>query len=316
MARRRYVSTEISVDTRVNRLAQSHGDFAALLYTWMIPHADDQGALTADPEQLLFTVLPGRRDKTVEDVALAILGMLELGLLEGDGDVLRYPKSFHKYQSYIKEQRRESAQSSAERRTSAQPVAPVLSPVSVSSSVPFSPSGAAASASEAPPTAIAAPSASPPKSAAPVRVKGVTKQPSGPDLAPLFEAFKAADLSPPAMLRAEPTAAQELLRHYSAEQLAACWQDHASGDYGDDFSRRTLSFGYLANNNRVGNWLAWKAGPNGSNGHGENRQRPGRAGSGPGRADAGPGAGSTGEDDPFAKYVRRDPVPIGDSGSP
>ena len=38
MARRRYISTNISTDPKVNILAEKYGDFAALLYTWMIPH--------------------------------------------------------------------------------------------------------------------------------------------------------------------------------------------------------------------------------------------------------------------------------------
>jgi hypothetical protein len=45
--RRRYLSTAISLDPTVNKLARTAGDFAALLFTWMIPHADDDGAITA-----------------------------------------------------------------------------------------------------------------------------------------------------------------------------------------------------------------------------------------------------------------------------
>ena len=48
MSRRRYLSTEVSLDTRINRLALEAGDFAALLYTWMIPHAEDDASITAD----------------------------------------------------------------------------------------------------------------------------------------------------------------------------------------------------------------------------------------------------------------------------
>lgn len=105
MARRRYVSTTISQDTRVNKLAIQYGDFAALLYTWMIPHAADDASLPGDPEELLYQVLPGRRDKTEDDVRRALDGMAALGLVvaTGDGRIMFPPTAFYKYQTYIKE---------------------------------------------------------------------------------------------------------------------------------------------------------------------------------------------------------------------
>jgi hypothetical protein len=71
--RRRYLSTAISLDATVNKLAVTAGDFAALLFTWMIPHADDDGSITADTEELLFTIVPGRRDKTIDNMGTARL---------------------------------------------------------------------------------------------------------------------------------------------------------------------------------------------------------------------------------------------------
>jgi len=105
MARRRYVSTTISQDTRVNKLAVKCGDFAALLYTWMIPHAADDATLPGDPEELLYQILPGRRDKSPEDVQAALDGMAALGLIEptGDGRLMFPPVAFYKYQTYIKD---------------------------------------------------------------------------------------------------------------------------------------------------------------------------------------------------------------------
>lgn len=122
MSRRRYVSTQISQDTRVNRLAVSYGDFAALLYTWMIPHAADDATLPGDPEELLYQVLPGRRDKSPEDVQAALDGMVALGLVQynGDGRLMFPPVAFYRYQTYIKDRNkhaptdaRESAQNTA-----------------------------------------------------------------------------------------------------------------------------------------------------------------------------------------------------------
>jgi DnaD/phage-associated family protein len=113
MARRRYVSTEISIDKEVNKLAIEYSDFAALLFTWMIPHAEDDRTITADPYELLNKVVPARRDKTEEDVQVAIAGMIKHKLLTvvEDGRLLKFkPKSFYKYQSYIPVNKRQDGE--------------------------------------------------------------------------------------------------------------------------------------------------------------------------------------------------------------
>lgn len=90
------------MDARVNRLATQYGDFAALVYTWMIPHATDDGTLTGDVEELMCTVVPGLREKTAEDVTAALVGMNELGLVEWDNGTIRFPReAFYRYQTYI-----------------------------------------------------------------------------------------------------------------------------------------------------------------------------------------------------------------------
>jgi hypothetical protein len=112
MSRRRYLSTEISIDTAVNRLARSAGDFAVMLYTWMIPHCDDDGIVHGDAEEIILQVIPGRRDKKIEDVTTALAAMQEHGLIEWDQEGRRvvFPAaSFYKYQTYIKEDRRRGA---------------------------------------------------------------------------------------------------------------------------------------------------------------------------------------------------------------
>jgi hypothetical protein len=112
MSRRRYLSTEISIDTAVNRLARSAGDFAVMLYTWMIPHCDDDGIVHGDAEEIILQVIPGRRDKKIEDVTTALTAMQEHGLIEWDQDerCVRFPAaSFYKYQTYIKPERRRGA---------------------------------------------------------------------------------------------------------------------------------------------------------------------------------------------------------------
>lgn len=106
MARRRYLSTKVSVDKAVNRLAALGGDFAVMLYLMMIPHAEDDTSLTGDPEELKATVLPMRNDKNVADIVAALEAMAH-----HDIDLIRWnrqhsrvffpPSSFYKYQTYI-----------------------------------------------------------------------------------------------------------------------------------------------------------------------------------------------------------------------
>jgi hypothetical protein len=148
VSRRRYISTDISLDKRVNTLARDGGDFAVLLYTWMIPHAGDDATITGDPEELLYTVFPGRRDKTPEDIETALEDMTDLDLIARHDDMVYFDtESFYKYQSYIQEKnrrdespaksnsanQRKSAKNAGEQRKSAQNAAslspsPSLSP--------------------------------------------------------------------------------------------------------------------------------------------------------------------------------------------
>lgn len=109
MSRRRYLSTRISLDTVVNDLAVQ-SDFAALLYTWMIAHAEDSASISASgPDELMLAVVPGRRDKAPADVEDALLLMDALGLVSWDRDagaVYFDSASFYHYQSMIREERR------------------------------------------------------------------------------------------------------------------------------------------------------------------------------------------------------------------
>ncbi|WP_339063590.1 DnaD domain protein [Tepidibacillus marianensis] len=113
MSRRRYLSTDISLDKRVNKLATKYGDFAVMLYTWMIPHAGDDAIINADPEELMFMVIPGRRDKNEEDIVSALEGMNELELIywDRDNNAIYFPtSSFYKYQTYIKQSNRRTVE--------------------------------------------------------------------------------------------------------------------------------------------------------------------------------------------------------------
>lgn len=89
---RRYISTSMSTDPRLYALIRQEGYFAALLYTWLIPHAHHEGYLPSqDPEELMFMVIPGEREKDAGDVRRAIALMVELELLECRSDGIAFP---------------------------------------------------------------------------------------------------------------------------------------------------------------------------------------------------------------------------------
>jgi hypothetical protein len=135
MSRRRYISTEISLDPAVNRVAKQ-SDFAALLYTWMIPHASDDATITGDPEKLLMLVAPGRRDKDPNDVEAALALLDAEGLFElwsrATATIYLWPEAFYRYQTYIKPSNRrvESASTADQRKTpqNTASLSPSLSP--------------------------------------------------------------------------------------------------------------------------------------------------------------------------------------------
>lgn len=104
MSRKRSISTTMSTDKRLNQLIREAGDFAGLLYTWMIPHANDDTTLSFDTEEFMAQVIPMRRDKTVQDVDDALDAMARLGLIIRDYEagITRFPvKAFYAHQSVI-----------------------------------------------------------------------------------------------------------------------------------------------------------------------------------------------------------------------
>lgn len=178
MSRRRYISTKLSQDSKINKLAMTAGDFAAMLYTWLIPHAEDDARVYGDIEEIMMMVIPGRRDKTPEDVTSALLAMEELGLIiwnQEEHYIEFPPEKFYSYQTYITENRRQcrstpdpertSPNNAANQRKSAQNASSfkVSSSSSVSSSVRDMATQAASAAPSRPsPTPKAQKTAEPP----------------------------------------------------------------------------------------------------------------------------------------------------------
>jgi hypothetical protein len=133
VARRRYISTKISLDKEVSRIAREHGDFAALVYTWGIPHAEEDATLTGDPEELLAQVAPLRRDKTPADMEHVMTTLADAGLLlwNRPQNLTQYPiESFYEYQTNVHVEKRrtenvandyrKTAKSSGEQRRTAE----------------------------------------------------------------------------------------------------------------------------------------------------------------------------------------------------
>jgi hypothetical protein len=77
-ARARMLSSTISTSERVNALSLK----SALIYTWLIPHCDDQGRIGSNPANIKGIVVPLRSDISVEEVSRALAEMEERGLVK------------------------------------------------------------------------------------------------------------------------------------------------------------------------------------------------------------------------------------------
>jgi len=92
MAKWRALHGSITSSGQVLRLTE----FEQLLFTWMIPHADDWGVITGDPWELRVKVMPGS-SRPVEDFQKAMNSMERLGLIwryepDGAGPLVQFPK--------------------------------------------------------------------------------------------------------------------------------------------------------------------------------------------------------------------------------
>jgi len=92
MAKWRAIHADISTSGQVNNLTE----FEKLLFTWMIPHADDWGILTGDPVELKLKVMPGT-DRQSQEIADALRHIQEVGLIwqyqpDGEGPLVQFCK--------------------------------------------------------------------------------------------------------------------------------------------------------------------------------------------------------------------------------
>jgi hypothetical protein len=141
MSRRRYISTTISIDKRVALLSDS----AALLWTWMIPHAEDDATLPSDPDEVRWIVIPSRPDMDVAACLNEIAG--QRLIVRKDGTLYFDTEAFYRYQSNVPldkradhsaiftEEQRESAKNSEEQQESAENSASLSLSLSLSPSL-------------------------------------------------------------------------------------------------------------------------------------------------------------------------------------
>ena len=97
------ISKSISISTKVNSIS----DFAALLFTWMVPHADDYGVLDGDAGTIKALVVP-RRKQTESQVDQALSEIQKIGL------IWRY---FYKNRPYVQFTNFEEHQEGLHKRT-------------------------------------------------------------------------------------------------------------------------------------------------------------------------------------------------------
>ncbi|WP_051058740.1 DnaD domain-containing protein [Paenibacillus shenyangensis] len=105
MAEKRMLSKVISVSEKVNMLPDI---FSMLLFTWMIPHADDYGRLPGSPAKVKALVVP-MLDKSLRDVEQAIRQLEEQGVIvwyETDGDKVIEIVNFAQHQEGLKSKKK------------------------------------------------------------------------------------------------------------------------------------------------------------------------------------------------------------------
>ncbi|WP_341348619.1 DnaD domain protein [Paenibacillus sp. FSL H3-0469] len=97
MAEKRMLSKVISISEKVNELPDI---FDMLLYTWMIPHADDFGRLAGSPGKIKALVVP-MLEKSIKDIRESLHVLDHQGLIlwyEVDGERVVQIQQFEKHQ--------------------------------------------------------------------------------------------------------------------------------------------------------------------------------------------------------------------------
>jgi len=115
MARKRFITSDMSIDERIAEIA-AQNPVAALMWPWFITGFDDWGRMEAAPIKIKLSIFPAF-PYTAKDIEEAINLYAKHGLVhkyEVDGKqyLAINPKKFYKYQTYIRSDKRETDGSS------------------------------------------------------------------------------------------------------------------------------------------------------------------------------------------------------------
>ena len=92
------ISRSISTSVKLSKVS----DFAALLFTWIIPHTDDFGRMDGDSATVKGIVVP-MRDKTTDEIEEALIELDKSKLIERyevDGRKFLYVAKFEQHQTF------------------------------------------------------------------------------------------------------------------------------------------------------------------------------------------------------------------------
>jgi len=111
LARKRFITSEISVDERLAEIAVENPT-VALMWPWIILHLDDWGRGPTSPVKIKLSVFPAF-PFTTEEIQRAVerlgrAGLVYLYEVDGEGYMAVRPKTWIKYQTYLKGTKRGS----------------------------------------------------------------------------------------------------------------------------------------------------------------------------------------------------------------
>jgi len=114
MARKRFVTSEISTDRKIAKLAEKNPT-AAALWPWFITAFDDWGRMNADPVEVKLTIFPAF-PYTSDDIETFIKLYHEFGIayhyeVDGKPCLAVNPNTWLKYQTYIRKDKLEKQKS-------------------------------------------------------------------------------------------------------------------------------------------------------------------------------------------------------------
>jgi len=114
MARKRFVTSEISTDRKIAKLAEKN-PIAAALWPWFITALDDWGRMSADPVEVKLTIFPAfpyTSDEIEEIIQLYHqYGIAYYYKVDGKPYLAVNPETWYKYQTYIRQERKENQKS-------------------------------------------------------------------------------------------------------------------------------------------------------------------------------------------------------------